>query len=111
MLRREFYQRNEVAVVHGVASFADAHTIQVEAGGTRRSLRAKKVIVATGSRPYRPSDVDFTHPLIRDSDTVLDVDRTPHTITIYGAGSIGCENASIFRQLGVKVNLINSRER
>jgi NAD(P) transhydrogenase len=111
MLRRDFYQRNEVPVVHGRASFVDANTIRVETDGMQRKLHAKKIIVATGSRPYRPADVDFTHPRVRDSDTVLDIDRTPHTITIYGAGVIGCEYASIFRQLGVKVNLVNSRDR
>ncbi len=111
MLRRDFYQRNQVPVVHGVASFVDAHTIAVEAGGTKRTVKAKKIIVATGTRPYRPADVDFTHPRVRDSDTVLEIDTTPHTITIYGAGIIGCEYASVFRQLGVKVNLINSRDR
>jgi len=77
----------------------------------RRRVRAKKVIIATGSRPYRPSDVDFAHPRVRDSDTILSLDFTPQTITIYGAGVIGCEYASIFRQAGVKVNLVNSRDR
>jgi NAD(P) transhydrogenase len=111
MLRRDFYQRNHVPVVRGQASFEDANTLSVDTGTGRRSLRAKKFIVATGSHPYRPSDIDFTHPRVRDSDTILDIDHTPQTITIYGAGVIGCEYASIFRQLGVKVNLINSRDK
>jgi NAD(P) transhydrogenase len=111
MLRRDFYQRNQVPVVHGQASFVDPHTIAVDTGSTHRTLRAKKFIVATGSRPYRPDDLDFTHPRVRDSDTVLSVEETPQTITIYGAGVVGCEYASIFRQLGVKVNLINSRDK
>jgi NAD(P) transhydrogenase len=111
MLRRDFYQRNGVPVVHGVASFVDAHTIQVDNSGSKRTVRGKKIIVATGSRPYRPADVDFAHPRVRDSDTIIEVDQTPQTITIYGAGIVGCEYASIFRQLGVKVNLINSRDR
>lgn len=110
-LRRDFYQRNQVPLVQGQASFVDPHIIEVDSGTGRRRVRAKKVIVAVGSRPYRPEDVDFGHPSVRDSDTVLDLDHTPQTITIYGAGVIGCEYASIFRQLGVKVNLINSRDR
>jgi NAD(P) transhydrogenase len=111
MLRRDFYQRNEVPVVHGEASFVDPHTIAIETNGVRRIIRAKKIIVATGSRPYRPSDVDFTNPRVRDSDTILAMEHSPQTITIYGAGVIGCEYASIFRQLGVKVNLVNSRDK
>jgi NAD(P) transhydrogenase len=98
--------------VHGVARFVDGRTIEVDAGeGVRRKIHAKHFVIATGSRPYRPSDVDFTHPRIKDSDTILKLDHTPDTITIYGAGVVGCEYASIFRNLGVKVNLINSREK
>jgi len=110
-LRRDFYQRNQVPIANGLASFADPHTVEVETGAGRRLLHGRKIIVAAGSRPYRPADVDFNHPRVRDSDTILALDNTPQTITIFGAGVIGCEYASIFRQLGVKVNLINSRDR
>jgi NAD(P) transhydrogenase len=55
--------------------------------------------------------VDFTHPHIVDSDTVLQLKQTPRSITIYGAGVIGCEYASIFRGLRIKVNLINTRDK
>jgi NAD(P) transhydrogenase len=109
-MRRDFYQRNHVTVVHGHASFVDAHTIEVASTITRR-LRADKVIVATGSRPYHPENVDFEHPRVRDSDSILRLDHTPESITIFGAGVVGCEYASIFRQLGVKVNLVHSRDK
>ncbi|HXK58070.1 MAG TPA: Si-specific NAD(P)(+) transhydrogenase, partial [Gammaproteobacteria bacterium] len=59
--------------------------------------------------PYRPSDVDFSHPRVLDSDTVLELKHTPKSLTIYGAGVIGCEYASIFCNLDVKVNLVNTR--
>jgi NAD(P) transhydrogenase len=110
-MRRDFYARNHVQLVHGQARFVDAHTVEVDTGTAKRVLQGKKFIIATGSRPYRPADLDFTHPLIRDSDTILSLDHTPDTITIFGAGVVGCEYASIFRQLGVKVNLINFREK
>ncbi|MCA9165923.1 MAG: FAD-dependent oxidoreductase, partial [Planctomycetales bacterium] len=80
-------------------------------GGLERTLRARHVIIATGSRPYRPADVDFTHPRVFDSDTILTLDHTPQVVTIYGAGVIGCEYASILRGLGVKVNLVNQRDK
>lgn len=111
-MRRDFYLRNRVAVVHGSASFADAHTVAVETGaGAVRHIRGRHFVIATGARPYHPPDIDFDHPRIRDSDSILSLDHTPEVITIYGAGVIGCEYASIFRNLGVKVNLINSRDK
>jgi NAD(P) transhydrogenase len=110
-LRRDFYQRNQVPIVYGKGSFADAHTVEVDTGDARRRIQGKKILVAVGTRPYRPSDIDFTHPRVRDSDTILSLDHMPQTITIFGAGVVGCEYASIFRQLSVKVNLINGRDR
>ncbi|MBA3708009.1 MAG: Si-specific NAD(P)(+) transhydrogenase [Planctomycetes bacterium] len=113
-LRSGFYERNEVRVIHGHASFVDAHTIEVgtsHPGGKRQRITASGIIIATGSRPYRPADVDFNHPRVRDSDTILKLKNTPQGITIYGAGVVGCEYASIFRNLGIKVNLVNTRDR
>ena len=110
-MRRDFYGRNHVSVVHGHATFVEDNTVEIDVQGTRRRLRAKKFVIAVGSRPYRPPEVDFSHPLVRDSDTILRLDHTPDTITVYGAGVVGCEYASIFRNLGVKVNLLNSRDK
>ncbi|ROR29720.1 Si-specific NAD(P)(+) transhydrogenase [Inmirania thermothiophila] len=111
-VRRQAYDRAGVVVITGEARFVDSHTLEVrEPEGLRKQLNAERFVVATGSRPYRPEDVDFAHPRILDSDTVLDLRETPRSITIYGAGVIGCEYASIFAGLDVTVNLVNTRER
>jgi NAD(P) transhydrogenase len=109
-LRQGFYDRNHLDVLHGRVRFLDPHTIEIglNSGGVER-YTAAGFIVATGSRPYHPPDVDFSPPRIVDSDTVLRLAHNPRSITIYGAGVIGCEYASIFRGLRIKVNLINSR--
>src|SRR5699024_6131216 len=73
-------------------------------------LETRYVILATGSRPYRPADVDFNHPRIYDSDTILSMTHTPRKLIIYGAGVIGCEYASIFSGLATRVDLVNNRE-
>lgn len=109
-MRRGFYDRNRVDVLHGRAAFLDPHTIELtDQQNGKQQYRAAAFVIATGSRPYHPPDVDFTHPRILDSDTVLDLSESPRTITIYGAGVLGCEYTSIFRSLGIKVNLINTR--
>ena len=111
-LRRGFYERNDVDVIGGRATFVDAKCIEVAAvNGARNRFRADRIILATGSRPYRPADVDFSHPRIVDCDTVLQLQETPRSLTVYGAGVIGCEYASIFRGLRIKVNLINNRDK
>lgn len=109
-MRRGFYDRNQVPVITGHARILDANTVLVgENKGAAESISAKYIVIATGSRPYRPADVDFTHPRIFDSDTILSLGYSPHSITIYGAGVVGCEYASMFRNLGCKVNLVNTR--
>ena len=111
-MRRRFYERNSVPVLNGAARFLDGNTVEVSGNGAAvQRLSAKHIVIAAGSRPYRPADLDFSHPRVRDSDTILKLDETPKSITIYGAGVIGCEYASIFVKLGCKVNLVNTQDR
>ncbi|MCA9192064.1 MAG: Si-specific NAD(P)(+) transhydrogenase [Planctomycetales bacterium] len=105
-MRQTFYDRNNVPVIQSHAKFLDNHTIESD-DGTR--YQAEHFVIAVGSRPYRPDGVDFNHPRIFDSDTILDLKERPQSITVYGAGVIGCEYASMFRNLGSKVNLVNTR--
>ena len=107
-MRRSFYDRNDVTILRGNASFTGPNTVQVDEG---LEYCAETFVVATGSRPYHPPDVDFEHPRVFDSDTVLDLAFTPNSMTIYGAGVIGCEYASMFRNVGMKINLINTRDK
>lgn len=111
-MRSRFYARNGVDLHYGQASFIDEHTIRLNvADAPDEVLSSDSFVVATGSRPYRPPQVDFTHPRIFDSDTILQYAQTPRHIVIYGAGVIGCEYASIFNGLGAKVDLINPGDR
>ena len=62
-------------------------------------------------RPYHPPGVDFHHPRVFDSDSILELSSTPRRMIIYGAGVIGSEYASIFSGLGVLVDLVDTRGR
>ncbi|OBT12951.1 NAD(P)(+) transhydrogenase [Vibrio sp. UCD-FRSSP16_10] len=110
-LRQGFYDRNHCSLIFGEAQFADENTVHVtgEDGRVER-YSADRFVIATGSRPYHPDTVDFNHQRIYDSDSILSLHHQPRHIIIYGAGVIGCEYASIFRGLGVKTDLINTRD-
>ncbi|MFC0269372.1 Si-specific NAD(P)(+) transhydrogenase [Kushneria aurantia] len=111
-MRTRFYARNRIDLYFGTAAFHDAHTVEVRDNhGAVETISAEDIVIATGSRPYRPADVNFRHPRIYCSDTILGLSHTPRRIIIYGAGVIGCEYASIFSGLGVKVDLIDNRDR
>ncbi len=111
-LRTEFYSRNRIHLYHGKGKFVDTNTIEIFDGNVGNNrLHADQIVIATGSRPFRPGNVDFNHERIYDSDTILKLEHTPRTMIIYGSGVIGCEYASIFSGLGVKVDLINPTDR
>lgn len=105
-----FYERNQIDVHHGRAVVEDEHhlIVHLREGGTER-LSFEQLVVATGSRPYQPKELDFTHDRVFDSDKILSLDYPIQKIIIYGAGVIGCEYASIFIGLGYKVELINTQ--
>jgi NAD(P) transhydrogenase len=107
---RQNLERHGVTYVQGVARFVDANTVEVtEAGGARR-VSGEFVMIATGSRPANPEQIDFADDYIHDSDEILEIERLPRSLTILGAGVIGCEYACMFAALGVKVVLVDARD-
>ncbi|HEV2352482.1 MAG TPA: Si-specific NAD(P)(+) transhydrogenase [Terriglobia bacterium] len=103
---------HHVDVLQGSASFEDPHTIQVQlADGGTETLTADYILLATGSQPHRPPDIPFDDRLIFDSDTILAMDRIPASMVVVGGGVIGCEYASMFAALGVKVILVAGGDR
>lgn len=105
-----FYDRNKIDIYHGRAYIQDKSTVLIfGTDGITETLVYKQLVIATGSRPYRPEILDFNHPRVFDSDKILDLDFSIQKIIIYGAGVIGCEYASIFIGLDHKVDLINTQ--
>ncbi len=110
-MRSSFYDRNDVTFYDGHGTFVDEHKIEIDGPHGKETIIGKSIVIAVGTRPYRPDDIDFSDPRICDSNSILSLPETPSSITIYGAGVIGCEYASIFRALGCKVNLVNTRDK
>ena len=104
------FDRHGVACLQGVGGFLDAHTVLV--ANHERALRVtgSVILIATGSRPTHPEGIDFRDAHIHDSDEVLDIERIPASLTILGAGVIGCEYACMFAALGAKVTLVDARD-
>ncbi|MFC7479294.1 Si-specific NAD(P)(+) transhydrogenase [Luedemannella flava] len=109
---RSQLSRNRVAMLTGTGRFIDAHTILVsEAGGRETKVSASKIVIAAGTRPARPSSVDFDDRTIIDSDGIIHLERVPQSMVVVGAGVIGIEYASMFAALGTKVTVVERRER
>lgn len=107
---RRKLDRNDVDVFHGQAIFLDPHRLVIESSdGARRTCTAAVMILAVGSRPARPETIPFDDVHVFDTDSILHLDRIPRTLAVIGAGVVGCEYASIFAALGVKVTLLDTR--
>ncbi len=107
----EQLKRNQVDFVQGNASFQSPHRIRVQGVAQTSEIEAPFIIIATGTRPCRPSGIAFNDRTIFDSDSILTIPRKPDTMAVLGAGVIGSEYASIFSRMGVQVTLVDQRDR
>ncbi|MBI5887301.1 MAG: Si-specific NAD(P)(+) transhydrogenase [Deltaproteobacteria bacterium] len=108
----EQFSRNNVEIIYGDASFIDKNSLSIrKKDNTILRFAADCIIIATGTKPARPPDVPFDKEHIYDSDTILGLDIIPQNLAIVGGGVIGCEYACIFAALGVRVTLVEKKER
>jgi len=102
--------RNNVDLLSGSASFRDPHTLAIETPGHASStLTASKIVIATGTTATRDAHIPFDGRTVFTSDDILQLERLPKSLAVVGAGVIGCEYASIFAALGVKVTIVDKR--
>ena len=101
-----------VDLIQGSARLEKGGTVVVSGGdGPERRLRAKVVLIATGSRPWRPPGIPFDLPGVCDTDTILQRGRVPADILIVGGGPVGVEFATICHALGARVTLADRGSR
>ena len=100
--------RNRVELITAAASFTDPHTVRMNHSNERGydDFTAEKIVIATGTSATRAEHIPLDGKRIFTPDEVIDLDRLPRTLAIVGAGVIGCEYASIFATLGIRVTLI-----
>jgi NAD(P) transhydrogenase len=105
---RNQLMRNRIDLLIGHGRFLDPHTIEVEDPSRREKLTVsgKYVVIASGTRPARPSGVEFDEDRVLDSDGILDLKTLPASMVVVGAGVIGIEYASMFAALGTKVTVV-----
>ncbi len=107
---RQNLAEHGVRYFEGVARLEGPHTVGVQTAAGPLSLQAEYILIATGSRPTQPQGVSFADPRIHDSDEILTISELPASLTVLGAGVIGCEYACMFAALGVHVTLVDVRE-
>jgi NAD(P) transhydrogenase len=103
--------RNHVEFLQGRARLTRKNSIEVlTPTGIVGGISFEKLILATGSKPNALPSWIPTDSRIVDSDGILNTSSMPKRLLVIGAGVIGCEYASIFSYMGVKVFLFDRRE-
>jgi len=100
-------KKNKIEVVEGRGKIRDRNTIDV--GG--KQVKAKNLIVATGSTVKSLPGLEFDGEFIISSDNATLAAKVPESICIIGAGAVGVEFSTLYSQLGVKVTLLEALDR
>jgi dihydrolipoamide dehydrogenase len=101
--------RRKVTVLDGLGTLHADHVVRVSGGSSGDvELRGDHVIIASGSVPRQIPGFDVDGELVMTSDEFLSIQRIPRRAVIVGAGSIGCEFASILADLGAEVTMLEA---
>ncbi|PDT01998.1 Si-specific NAD(P)(+) transhydrogenase [Rhizobium chutanense] len=104
------FARNRVQHIRGKASFIDASTLQVvKEDGEITQVTAASVLLAVGTKPFRPDYIPFDGKTVLDSDELLDIQELPRSMVVIGAGVIGIEYATIFSALDTAVTVLDPK--
>jgi len=111
---REQMTQNRVTTLTGWGKILNPNQVEVtDASGRKKIYDTDYILIATGSSPRRPENenIPYEEGFVYDSDGLFSMKNLPESMAIVGAGIIGCEYATIFAHIGVKVHLFDSQDR
>jgi dihydrolipoamide dehydrogenase len=99
-------RKNKVQVIKGEARLVGAGRVEVSLAGSKQSLEADAVLLATGSVPVELPGLPFDGHRIVSSTEALSFDEVPRRMVVVGAGAVGLELGSVWRRLGAEVTVV-----
>ncbi|MBA4109321.1 MAG: dihydrolipoyl dehydrogenase [Leptothrix sp. (in: Bacteria)] len=105
------FKKNKITFFHGRGSFAKAADGAYEiavAGEKPDTLKAKHVIIATGSNARQLPGASFDEQQILSNDGALSIADVPKKLGVVGSGVIGLEMGSVWRRLGAEVTILEA---
>jgi dihydrolipoamide dehydrogenase len=104
---KSLFKNYNIRLEYGAAEFKEPFLIENhKENGYTEKIEGDKFIISTGSYPAVLKGVHVDNEYIFDSDSILDIDSLPASLTIIGGGAVGCEFAHIFNSFGVRVNIV-----
>jgi dihydrolipoamide dehydrogenase len=99
------FKKHKIDWVRGTATIAKAGEVRV-AGDTPQTLRAERILIATGSVPVELPSLKFDGKRIISSTEALALPEVPKRMVVVGAGAIGLEMGSVWARLGTEVTVV-----
>ncbi|MCC7271687.1 MAG: dihydrolipoyl dehydrogenase [Alphaproteobacteria bacterium] len=106
----ELLKRARVKIVEGSARFRDGKTVEVATATGIQVIRARDVVIATGSEAVALPSLPFGGRVLSSTEA-LALDAPPQRLVVVGAGYIGLELGTAFRKLGSEVTVVEAAER
>ena len=107
---RALADRENVDVIDGRASFADATHLTVATASGTRSIEAKRIFIDTGSLPKPPSIPGIDSPRVFVSSSLIELPTLPRQLVIIGGGYVGLEFASFYTDFGAQVTILQNSD-
>ncbi len=104
-------KKNKIDVIHGHASFKDAHTLIINNDKKSQEISFDNAIIATGSKPITPESFNYDKTRVITSTEALNIEKLPQRMVIIGGGVIGLELGSVFGRLGTKIEVVEYMDR
>jgi NAD(P) transhydrogenase len=102
---------NGIEILHGHGSFLDDQTVLCDGPRGSEQISAANILIAVGTNPARPDNIEFDSETIITSDELLKLPKLPRTMIVVGGGVIGTEYASMMAALGVRITIIEGTPR
>ncbi len=99
-------QSNKAALIKGEGTVTSPNSVVVRNGSETKELKRENLVISTGSRPKSLPGLGIDGEHVMFSDHALALDYVPKSIIIIGAGAVGVEFASLDRDLGAEVTII-----
>ncbi len=104
-------KKNKIDVYEGMGAFEDEHTIKITKKDGEESIKAKNIIIATGSKPTELPFAKFDKERIISSTEALVLKEVPKHMIVIGGGVIGLELGSVYSRLGSEVTVVEYLDR
>ena len=101
------FKKNKTDYVKGSGKITSPNTVEVELlDGKQTTLKAKNIVIATGSEPSPFPGIEVDEEVIVTSTGALSLKKIPETMMVIGGGVIGLELGSVWGRLGSKVTCV-----